>query len=116
MRLKAAGSLGTLLGIALLTVFGHVPGPNSPLTTEVTNPRHHAPMVQVGVPGVDGTVSSSNWSGYAVTGSAFSYAKGSWHVPGVDCAKRVKNTMNSHSIKATCGLARCAKPQAAIGS
>ncbi len=97
MRLKALGSLGTLLGIAVLTVFVHVPRANSPLTTEVITPRHHAPMVRVGVPGVDGKVSSSNWSGYAVTGSAFSYAKGSWHVPGVDCAK-TPSTYSSHWV------------------
>jgi hypothetical protein len=97
MRLKALGSLGTLLGIAGLTVFGHVPAPNSPLTTEVITPRHHGPMVRVGVPGVDGTASSSNWSGYAVTGSAFTYAKGSWHVPGVDCAK-TPGTFSSHWV------------------
>jgi hypothetical protein len=29
---------------------------------------------------------SSNWSGYAVTGTAFTQAKGSWIVPTVDCS------------------------------
>ena len=33
----------------------------------------------------DGGIESSNWSGYAVTGSGFSDAKGSWHVPEVNC-------------------------------
>jgi len=34
-----------------------------------------------------GGVTSDNWSGYAVTGSDFTYAHGSWHVPQVDCTK-----------------------------
>lgn len=29
---------------------------------------------------------SSNWSGYAVTGSGFTLARGSWTVPAVDCS------------------------------
>jgi hypothetical protein len=29
---------------------------------------------------------STNWSGYAVTGSSFTYAKGSWTVPSVNCS------------------------------
>jgi hypothetical protein len=33
----------------------------------------------------DGTVESENWSGYAVTGSSFTQAAGSWIVPAVDC-------------------------------
>ena len=43
------------------------------------------------VPG--GGVTSENWSGYAVTGSSFTFAKGSWHVPEVDCSK----TPNTYS-------------------
>jgi hypothetical protein len=33
----------------------------------------------------DGMVESENWSGYAVTGSSFTNAKGSWTVPSVNC-------------------------------
>jgi hypothetical protein len=33
------------------------------------------------------TATSNNWSGYAVTGSGFTLATGSWHVPEVDCTK-----------------------------
>lgn len=33
----------------------------------------------------DGTSTSPNWSGYAVTGSSFTYAVGSWTVPTVNC-------------------------------
>ena len=34
----------------------------------------------------DGTLESENWSGYAVTGSSFTEAKGSWTVPTVNCS------------------------------
>ena len=34
----------------------------------------------------DGTSTSTNWSGYAVTGSAFTRAMGSWIVPAVTCS------------------------------
>ena len=33
----------------------------------------------------DGTAESTNWSGYAVTGSSFTSAQGSWVVPAVTC-------------------------------
>jgi len=33
----------------------------------------------------DGTVTTENWSGYAVTGSDFTKAEGSWIVPAVTC-------------------------------
>jgi hypothetical protein len=36
---------------------------------------------------VDGAVESYNWGGYAVTGTDFTGAKGTWTVPTVDCAK-----------------------------
>jgi hypothetical protein len=43
----------------------------------------HAPMkLRRRVPGA---VESENWSGYAITGSKFTFAKGSWHVPEVQC-------------------------------
>lgn len=96
MRSKTFGGFGILLGLAVLIAFVHVPRPGSP-TTEIASLRQHAPMVRVAVPGVDGTATSTNWSGYAVTGTAFTYAKGSWHVPGVDCAK-TPNTYSSHWV------------------
>lgn len=93
MRLKACGSLGILVGLGVLTAFAPVPRPTSPLATEVVSPRQHAPMQRIGLPTTNGSVTSTNWSGYAVTGTGFTYAKGSWHVPGVDCAK----TPNAYS-------------------
>jgi hypothetical protein len=41
----------------------------------------------------DYSVESENWSGYAVTGSSFTQAKGSWTVPTVYCS----STPNSYS-------------------
>lgn len=49
----------------------------------------HAPMRRAGVaPKVDnGTATSYNWGGYAVTGTGFTNATGSFTVPTVDCAE-----------------------------
>jgi hypothetical protein len=54
-------------------------------------PREHGPRKAIGVvpERVVGDVkvwASGNWAGYAVIGSAFTQAKGSWIVPAVDCA------------------------------
>jgi hypothetical protein len=64
----------------------------------------------------DGTVESTNWSGYAVTGSSFTVAKGSWTVPAVNCSQ-TPNTYaafwvgidgyNSSSVEQTGTLAEC---------
>lgn len=64
----------------------------------------------------DATVESSNWSGYAVTGSSFTVAKGSWTVPAVTCSK-TPNTYaafwvgidgySSSSVEQTGTLAEC---------
>jgi hypothetical protein len=54
-------------------------------------PRINGPMRLIKA--VPGNVTSENWSGYAVTGKDFTFAKGSWHVPEVDCTK----TPNTYS-------------------
>jgi hypothetical protein len=91
---KALGSLGILLVLAAMLAMAQVPGTAiSPQTTSAITPRQHAPMKLHGVP-VPGSVLSANWSGFAVTGSKFTNAAGSWHVPGVDCAK-TPNTYSS---------------------
>jgi peptidase A4-like protein len=66
--------------------------PVSPSTTAPMSTRQHPPMRLV-TDFSDGTVTTENWSGYAVTGSEFTFAKGSWHVPQVDCTK----TPNTYS-------------------
>jgi hypothetical protein len=58
----------------------------------VTAPRQHAPrhVYHGGNPRVEGNVTvedSTNWSGYAVEGSSFTKALGSWTVPTVNCTK-----------------------------
>src|ERR1700691_1238524 len=57
----------------------------SNVTTERPRPRH-AP-ISIIEEREDGTVSSNNWSGYAITGAAgsFTAAEGSWIVPAVTC-------------------------------
>src|SRR5271169_3253206 len=87
MLSKGLGSFGILLVLAALPAVGQVPStPISPLSTEVLTPRQHAPMrLHQLLPG--GKVTSENWSGYAVTGTAFTQATGSWKVPAVDCTK-----------------------------
>lgn len=47
--------------------------------------RYNGPMKLVGIPR-PGSVTSSNWSGYAVTGTGFTKALGSWIVPKVKCS------------------------------
>jgi hypothetical protein len=49
----------------------------------------HAPMKRAGAKPLveNGAADSYNWSGFAVTGTAFTDAKASWVVPTVDCAK-----------------------------
>jgi len=80
--------------LAAMLAMAQVPGTAiSPHTTSAITPHQHAPMKLSGVP-VPGSVQSSNWSGFAVTGSKFTNAAGSWHVPGVDCAK-TPNTYSS---------------------
>jgi hypothetical protein len=55
-------------------------------TPAAVTPRRHAPIRIRGLR-PDGSVESTNWSGYAVTGSAFTVAEGSWTVPAVNCTK-----------------------------
>jgi Peptidase A4 family len=56
--------------------------------TQALKALHHAPMRRVGNPSPFNTTAESfNWSGYAVTGSDFTDAVGSWTVPTFDCNK-----------------------------
>src|ERR1700688_355100 len=59
--------------------------PNAPAATTRLSPHQHGPMRFHRVR-ADGTVESENWSGYAVTGSSFTQALGSWIVPTVTCS------------------------------
>lgn len=85
--------LGSLLALAIVPALAQVPsGPVSAPTASVVSPRQHAPRkIYPGRPArvIDNvTVSdSTNWSGYAVTGSSFTSAKASWTVPSANCSK-----------------------------
>jgi Peptidase A4 family len=94
MRSKA---LGILVVLAALPLWAQVSGDAvskgmlSTTTIDVNGTaRVHAPRRAVGpAPGRargDSIWESNNWAGYAVTGSGFTQARGSWVVPAVDCA------------------------------
>jgi hypothetical protein len=53
-------------------------------------PRQHMPITGKAERN-DGTVTSTNWSGYAVTGTSFTAAQASWIVPSVVCGGDVGN-------------------------
>ena len=77
--------LGILGAIAILPAYAQVSiAPPLPDTAQQITPRRHAP-IQGKVEHGDGTTTSGNWSGYAVTGTGFTAAKGSWIVPKVTC-------------------------------
>jgi hypothetical protein len=92
--------LGCVFALAVLPALAQVPsGSTSPQTESVIVPRQHAP--RRAYPGTSPRVienvtvsDSTNWSGYAVTGSAFTSAKASWVVPTVTCSK-TPNTYSS---------------------
>jgi hypothetical protein len=67
----------------------------SPSTTPI-HLRRHAPMKLSGVP-LPGAVTSTNWSGYAATGTGFTKVLGSWIVPKVNCSK-TPNTYSSYWV------------------
>ena len=79
---------------------GNASSPNEVASSpnEVISPHQHAPRRVAGFrpDRVIGNVTvsdSTNWSGYAVTGSTFTYAKGSWIEPTATCSK----TPNSYA-------------------
>jgi hypothetical protein len=70
----------SLLAISTQVSSGFV----SPRASAVKRPFQHKPMKFHRVRS-DGTLESENWSGYAVTGSDFTKAEGSWSIAEVDC-------------------------------
>jgi 3-dehydroquinate dehydratase len=62
--------------------------PQTSSEAEMIKAFQNAPMRRAtGTALVDGAAQSYNWGGYAVTGTDFTEAKGSWTVPTVDCTK-----------------------------
>ena len=98
MLSKKSGSLLVLASSLVLAALPAVaqeqsgaaasPSTTTLISTDLLAPRQHAPMRLHGNGlATDGSVTSENWSGYAVTGSAFTVAKGSWTIPTVNCTK-----------------------------
>ena len=93
MQSKSLGISAILLVLATVPAMAQVSSePAATPDTAVVSPRQHAPRrVYPGRPArvIDNvTVSdSTNWSGYAVTGTSFTSAKASWTVPTVNCTK-----------------------------
>jgi Peptidase A4 family len=75
---------GALAAVAVLLQLTDAPNPSA---ITLLSRRSHAPIQVIGI-APDGSVSSSNWSGYAATGGtgSVSVAKGSWVVPKVSCS------------------------------
>lgn len=91
MLSKGLGSLLVSLFFATLPAFAQPSGgPGSSSAAAAVSLRRHAPMKFRGLR-PDGTVESTNWSGYAVTGSSFTSAQGSWTVPSVNCIDTPKS-------------------------
>jgi hypothetical protein len=77
----------TSTAFAQVSIASQAPVPDSP-QARALQAFKSAPMRRAGnLPAAAGTVSSYNWSGFAVTGTDFTEAKGSWIVPTVTCTK-----------------------------
>ena len=91
-------SLGSLLALGMVPALAQVPSVAAPAEAAAIAPRQHAPrrVYPGSVPRVIGNVTveeSTNWSGYAVEGTSFTSAKGSWIIPTVNCT----TTPNTYS-------------------
>lgn len=80
-------AIGILFLFAASTGWAQMP--SAPLTVAPIA-RHHGPMRAIGTmpsqtPGGVQVFTSENWGGYAVIGSDFTDATGTWTVPAVDC-------------------------------
>ena len=60
-------------------------GSTAPFTAAAVSADQHKPMKFHRVR-IDGSVESENWSGYAVTGTGFTKAQGSWTISAVSCS------------------------------
>jgi hypothetical protein len=92
MRSKTLASLGILLGLAVSAAFAQVDREADSRPTGIMAPL--APDGGNAADGPEKSVSSANWAGYAVTGSSFTSALGSWVVPAYHCL----TTPNSKSV------------------
>jgi hypothetical protein len=91
--------LGSLLALAIVPALAQIPSQTASTPSDSVIPRQHAPRKVYGKtpPRVIDNVTveeSTNWSGYAVEGTSFTKALGSWTVPTVTCSK-TPNTYSS---------------------
>lgn len=91
--------LESLLALAILAALAQIPTQIASAQTNSVIPRQHGPRRVYGAvpPRLIDNVTveeSTNWSGYAVEGSSFTKALGSWTVPTVNCSK-TPNTYSS---------------------
>ncbi|HVN04605.1 MAG TPA: G1 family glutamic endopeptidase [Bryobacteraceae bacterium] len=80
-----SNKLGILAVLAIVPAFGQVSSDPAAGQNERIAPRQHRPIRDRAERG-DGTATSSNWSGYAVTGTSFTSAEASWIVPTAKCS------------------------------
>jgi hypothetical protein len=90
MKSRNVTLVNRLLQVQLLAALAVLPAiaqisstPVAPQTTTIS--RHQHAPIKIREHREDGSWTSENWSGYAVTGSNVTDAKGSWIVPSVTC-------------------------------
>jgi hypothetical protein len=81
-----------MVALATLPALAQVPSATSPETKAIAALRQNATM-RLHAMRADGSVESTNWSGYAVLGSDFTNAKGSWKVTKANCSKSPNSLM-----------------------
>lgn len=93
-RLLQAQLLGAL---AVLPAVAQIPAApvSSPITTQIS--RHQHSPFRLHERRYDGSITSENWSGYAVTGANVTDAKGSWVVPAVTCPAAAPSSPRSRN-------------------
>jgi Peptidase A4 family len=81
-------ALAIVAGSAMLVTASIAPVQNAPRTpqSKVRAPHQHRPA-KIRDRRVDGSYESTNWSGYAATGSNFTQVAGTWKVPASTCSK-----------------------------
>jgi hypothetical protein len=92
MNIPQSKALGILLVFSASCSSVHVPGVPAAPTSAAASLLQGAPRRSLG-PAPNqwgrsdlGIYESDNWGGYAVVGTAFTDARGSWVVPSIDCA------------------------------
>jgi hypothetical protein len=117
MVLKRLGIAGA---IAILPAMAQVSSTSAHAVALKAFQTHHGP-IKIIEQHADGSVESTNWSGYAVTGSDFKGASGSWIEPAITCNKKTDTELaafwvgldgyNDNTVEQTGTLAACVNGQ-----